>query len=260
MMHHSLRMRWWLTAAALPLLAAGTATYEHAGLASWFSLPATARQGVAGDALLYVAVTVILLAPLAGVLTVCRGTPRQRSDAFWFALATGGRLALCALIFVVTSAAVMATALEFQDDAVVWLLSSHLTLAAVGMSLAAFGALCGTTFADALDAAGCSLVTVLAASAGVFVCGSWLFAAPRPVVDAAIAVNPFVTIMAASQIDVARMSVPYQMSALAHVDVQYPVWTTACVRYIGAAVVCLAGVGVVLRAHGVVAALGKDRS
>lgn len=263
--HRALGLRslgWWTAAATLPLVAVAVSMYIHLEPAQWFSMSAAARRGAFRDALLYLAATVILVAPLAGVASVTqrRAVSSKSSNGVAFVLATGRKLSLSVIVFVAVSALMTAAAAGLHEDAMLLLLSSHTTLAAVGVALAAFGALCGVALSDSLDAAACSLLTVLTASLAVFVSGPWALDAPRPLLQAALTANPFVTIATASQIDVARMSVPYQLSALAHVQVLYPAWTTACAWYAGGAGICLAGLGGMIHTRAVTTAQGKDCS
>jgi hypothetical protein len=102
--------------------------------------------------------------------------------------------------------------------------------------------LCGATFTDALDAVGCSLTVVLVAAGGLLVAGAALADVPRALIDVALTASPFVTMASASHIDVMRMGVPYQMSPLAHLQVEYPSWYVASGWYLALAGLCFLGV------------------
>ena len=114
---------------------------------------------------------------------------------------------------------------------------------AVALALAAFGALCGAAFRDPLDAAACSLTIVLVATGGLLVAGASVADAPRGLIDVALAASPLVAITAAAHIDVIRMGVPYQISPLAHIQVDYPTWTAACACYMTIAACCFVALG-----------------
>jgi hypothetical protein len=120
--------------------------------------------------------------------------------------------------------------------------TSHATVFAVALALSAFGALCGATFNDSLDAAGCSLSVVLVAAGGLLVAGASLTNVPHALLEVALTASPFVTMASAAHIDVMRMAVPYQMSPLAHLQVHYASWYLASGWYLAFAGLCFVGV------------------
>jgi hypothetical protein len=60
-------------------------------------------------------------------------------------------------------------------------------------------------------------------------------------IDLALAANPLITMASAAHIDVMRMDLPYQMSPLAHIQVQYLSWQAACAWYLSVAGLCFLG-------------------
>ena len=119
--------------------------------------------------------------------------------------------------------------------------TSHATMFAVAFALAAFGALCAATLIDPLDAAACSLAIVLTAAGGLLVAGASLTDVPLALIDVAVTASPLVAMTASAHIDLSRMAVPYQMSPLAHLQVDYPAWYAACGWYLLFAAACVLG-------------------
>jgi hypothetical protein len=114
---------------------------------------------------------------------------------------------------------------------------------AVALGLAAFGAFCGAVFVDPLDAAACSLLVVLVAAGGLLVSGAALQRVPALLIEVALTASPLVAMASSAHIDVARMAVPYQMSALARLQVEYPAWYAASASYLTFAALCFVGMG-----------------
>jgi hypothetical protein len=232
----------WILAALLPVAASAAAVFVNVDSMRWWSMPKSTIRALQGDALLYTAVAVVLLAPLAGVTVAAAGRVRRERTGRAEALDTTWSLVVTVAIFVASSAALgvfgwgAADAGGFGPVA-----TSHATMFAVALALAAFGALCGTTFTDSLDAAGFSLAVVIVLAAALLVAGSSLVNAPRALIDLALAANPLITMASAAHIDVMRMDLPYQMSPLAHIQVQYLSWQAACASYLSVAGLCFLG-------------------
>ena len=91
----------------------------------------------------------------------------------------------------------------------------------MALALAAWGALCGV-FSDPLDAAAFSLIVVLVAAGGLLVAGASVADLPRRLVALALTASPLVVIASAANIDIVRMDLLYQISPLAHMQVDYP--------------------------------------
>jgi hypothetical protein len=227
----------WLIAAALPAIASAASVIVHVDPSSWFSLSPAMRRGLTADLLLYITASMIVAAPTAGVVV---GSHARTSSGRRVAMAVS-TLVPAVVLFTVTSAAVALFGLGVSDAAARFVLTSHATLAAVALALAAFGAWCGALFRDPLDAAACSLTIVLIAAGGLFVAGASVADAPPEFLDAALTASPFVAVASAAHIDVVRMGVPYQISPLAHLQVNYPSWQAASGWYLAIAGVCLAG-------------------
>jgi hypothetical protein len=216
------------------------ATIERAGShLGLLAVPAAAwalarlRSGDAADALLHTAWLLVLVVPLAGV---ARASRRRTGAGVGVGLSVVASLALSVGLVVAASALLTLTALGGQ--AVGFVATSHAALAAVALALAGIGALIGTLFDDALDAAAVSLTIALLTGGGLLVAGAWVGAVPRPLVDSLIAANPFIAVAAAAQVDVSRLELFYRISPLAHIGVEYPVWYVTCARYSAVAAVC----------------------
>lgn len=192
--------------------------------------------GDAADALLHSAWLLVLVAPLAGVARTSR-----RTDA-----RVGGGLsivsALALGVGVVVAASALLTLAVLGGRAAGFVATSHAAMAAVGLALAGSGALIGTLFDDALDAAAVTVASAILAGGGLLVAGAWVGVVPRPVVDGLIAANPFIAVASAAHIDVWRLEVFYRISPLAHVGVEYPAWYVTCARYSAVAAVCCTAV------------------
>jgi hypothetical protein len=233
----------WLAALLLPLASSVTAVLASADPATWWSMSAAARRGFAADALLYIAGAVVLCAPLAGVVVAARS--RLEGDGAPSAFETTWTLTAAAAIFVASSATLMVLGWGLSDaEALRLITTSHATMFAVALGLAGFGAVCGATFGDSLDAAGCSLSVVLVAAGVLLVAGTALANVPRALLDVPLAVSPFIVMASAAHIDVLRTAVPYQMSPLAHLQVHYPAWYLASAWYLAFAGFCFVGVQV----------------
>jgi hypothetical protein len=214
----------WLVAASLPLLSLAAAVFVNFDDGWWPSMP---WSSLVPDALLYSASAIVILAPLSGLLaasTELRDSPPGEAVL---------RRARCVLFAVGLFAIGSSILTRFAAGPGSWTLiaTSHATIAAVAMALAAFGAFCATTFSDPLDAAACSLASVLIVAAGVLVAGTWVGLAPAWLVRTAVFVSPLVAMTAASGIDLVRIDLLYQISPLAHLRIDYPTWYVACGWY-----------------------------
>ena len=151
-------------------------------------------------------------------------------------------LATVAATFVLASAAMLVAVWGASTaEAVTFVATSHVTLFAVALALAGLGALLAAMLSDALDALACSLGIALIASGGLLVAGNAVTSVPRPLLETMFASSPLVAIATASQVDVVRLSVPYQMSGLAHLQLAYPTWDALSVGYMGFAALCFVG-------------------
>ena len=230
--------RLWLIAAALPMVASLASIFVHVDPASWFSMSAAMRRGLTADLLLYITGVMIIAAPIAGVVVGNNARasrrPRRLAAAAW-------KLVPAVLLFTAMSAVFTLLALGVSED-FGWrfILTSHATLAAVALALVAFGAWCGALFRDPLDAAACSLTIVLVAAGGLFVAGASVADVPRQLLDVALTASPLVAVASAAHIDIVRMGVPYQISPLAHLEVDYPSWYAASAWYLAIAGACFA--------------------
>jgi hypothetical protein len=209
----------WIAAAALPGIAA-------------------LRGASPGDALLYTGGIAVIAGPLVGVAVGGSGSPRAVT-----------RLVGLAVVFTASSALLAAIWSADRAKVASLLASSHLTLLATSVALGAWGSLCGVLFRDQLDAAGIALTVAVGAALGILVGGASVGELPRWLVTIGLAANPIVAVASAAQIDVVRMDLIYQISPLAHVQMDYPTWYLAAAGYVGFASVCFAGVTVKIRAR-----------
>ena len=156
------------------------------------------------------------------------------------ALAIARPLLVAVLLFTAVSA-LLTWSLADAPGAARLTATFHATVAAVALALAVFGAFCGVAFADPLDGAACSLGLVLLAAAGLLVAGASLDGVPRPLIDLALRASPLVAMTSAARIDILRMDVLYQISPLAHVQVDYPTWYAASGWHLVLAFSCFLG-------------------
>jgi hypothetical protein len=105
--------------------------------------------------------------------------------------------------------------------------AGDLTLAAVGLALAAVGRLLGSLFADPLDAIGSSVVIAASLTCGLFAIGPLASGVPTPLLNLGLLTNPVVAVSASGNVDVFRSELLYQMSPIAHREFDYPTWYAA---------------------------------
>jgi hypothetical protein len=205
-------------------------------------MPSALRQGLAADAVLYTAGCATIAAPVAGVaVAAAKRSLLSAHDGRLDVRRTTWPLIVAALLFAMVSALLTFGWSIGREDATAFVATSHATLIAVALALAAWGAFCGGCFRDPLDAAAVSLIVVLMAAVGLFVAGASVADVPRQLVALALTANPLVVIAAAANIDIVRMDLLYQISPLAHTQVDYPAWHIASVWYLGLAFLCFLG-------------------
>jgi hypothetical protein len=206
-------------------------------------LSAQMRSGLAADGLLYTGGCAIVAAPLAGVAVVAsrRAASLTTGRCRWDGLYAALTLVIAAVTFATTSSVITFAWRQGQADATAFVLQSHLTLLAVVLALAAWGALCAAWCENLLDAAAFSLVTAIVAACGMLVAGATVGELPQGMIALGLYANPFVVITSAAQIDVVRMDLLYRISPLAHMRFEYPAWESACGWYLVVACVCFLG-------------------
>ena len=182
-------------------------------------------------ALLWETTAVVVIAPLAGVALASRDFRGLRRAVIALALLGG-----------VSAVAAMSIARVPWQTVV----ATHLTLGTVAIALAVFGAWCGSTFRDPLDAAACSVAVVLVATCGLFGLGTLSADLPTSVVNAALMANPIVAVASAANIDLLRFEFLYQISPIAHGRFDYPAWYLAAACF---SLVSLMAAGGVVRAR-----------
>ena len=225
----------WLLFCCIPPLSMAASLLVNVDAGSWPSISMPLMRALAADAWLYCAGFITIAAPLAGVAAAWSRKPLRglaaSEGAAAEALATARPLLVAVLLFTAVSA-LLTLALADAPGAATFTATSHATLAAVALALAVFGAFCGASFADPLDAAACSLGLVLLTAAGVLVAGASLERVPPAFIDLALTASPLVAMTSAARIDILRMDTLYQISPLAHLQVEYPAWYTAAGWYL----------------------------
>jgi hypothetical protein len=205
----------YLLSALLPLVPATISVVAAIELGGWSGITASLVRAVTPDALLYSAVCVVVAAPIAGV-----GVRSAR------------RLAVATAVFCAVSAGLTVARLGASAEAVRFAASSHAVLASATLALAGLGALLGTLLRDALDAAALAVGIAAIAAYGVLVAGGPVGELPGPVLTAALLASPVMSVASAAHVDLVRSDIWYQISPLAHIQVEYPSWGTICAAYL----------------------------
>jgi hypothetical protein len=243
----------WLTAALVPLVAWAISVAGGVEVSGWLLPPEALRRGLAADALLYTAAAAIVGAPLMGAALAA--TARRRALApVWrrresAPLLRGGALTLWwpiavgVALFVLVSAVVTTLAWGFSGDTLVFVATSHATLGAVTLGLAAVGALCGSLVRDPLDAGAMAAGLSVATAAGVLLAGGAVADAPGTLIDIALLASPLVAVASSAHVDLVRMEPLYQISPLAHRAFDYPSWYAATSWHLAVTVACFVAVG-----------------
>ena len=148
--------RSWMVMGAVPACAAVVALAREAHAAGQLAMSRGTIEALTADALLYTACLVLVVADHDD------GRRHARPLAVaWPLLASVACVAS-------GSAALTLVGIGTRPGAAAFVVASHATLAAVALALTVFGALCAARLRDPLDAAGCSLAVVLAATGGLF--------------------------------------------------------------------------------------------
>jgi hypothetical protein len=185
-------------------------------------------------ALLWETTALVVIAPLAGVALAVRDFRGLRRAVIVLALVAG-----------VSMVAAMSARVPWQT-----VVATHLTLGTAAVALAVFGAWCGSTFRDPLDAAACSVAVVLIATCGLFALGSLSADLPTGLVNAALLANPIVAVASAANIDLLRFEFLYQISPIAHGRFDYPAWYLAAACFSLVSLMAAAGVARARRFEG----------
>ena len=232
----------YLASALLPLVPGAGSIVAAMEPGQWTGLTPSLVRGVTPDALLYSAACVVVAAPLAGVaIASSRRAAPPGASAWPAAIADAQRLAIATAIFAAVSAVLTFMRLGGGEDALRFVATSHAVLASVTLALAALGALLGTIFRDPLDAAAVALGLAATAGYGILVAGAPVGLASAPVLTAALLASPVMSVASAAQVDLVRSDIWYQISPLAHVQVEYPTWGAVCVAYLLAGCAALLG-------------------
>ena len=216
-------MPLYLAAALLPLLPGVASIVAALGDSGWAGVTASLVRSVTPDALLYSGACVVVAAPIAGV-AVASGHEAPRTAV--------RRLAIGTLIFCAVSAVLTAARLGGGAGTFTFIATSHAVLASATLALAALGALLGTWLRDPLDAAAVSVGLAVAAAYGVLVAGAPVAQMSAPLLKAALLASPVMTVATAAHVDLVRTDIWYQISPLAHVQLEYPAWSTVCGWYL----------------------------
>jgi hypothetical protein len=237
-------MRVMRIAALLPLFPHGAALAVNVEPRDWLALGAAPRWGIGPDALLYTAACLTLAAPLAGVALAAASRESgerlpHRNPGGVDALRLIRQLMIAVSLFAIVSGLLTWIWSLSRPDALWFVVTTHLTLTAVALALAAVGAVFGSWLRQPLDAAACSLTLAVAAAVGLLVAGAPVARIPRPVVEWGLTASPFVALTSAAHVDIFRMGLLYQISPLAHLRIDYPEWYVAAAWHLSLALVCL---------------------
>jgi hypothetical protein len=223
----------YLAAALLPLVPALGSIVAAIGPGAWSSITTSLVRAGTPDALLYSAVCVVVVAPVAGVaVTAARRKAAERGSPSGSAVDDARQLAIATAILCAISAALTVLRLGGGAETLSFVATSHAVLAAATLALAALGALLGTLLRDPLDAAAIALVIAMTAAYGVLVAGAPVGELPAPLLTAALLASPVMAVASAAHVDLVRADIWYQISPLAHVQVEYPTWGAACASYL----------------------------
>jgi hypothetical protein len=219
---------WWLSVVAIPL---GSAAVAIAADSQWLRpdhLSALERARLGSRVFLTEAALVVVAAPLAGVFSVRRTRllaaeplPRPVAVAVLGSAWQLARPLMAGVTMLALTSALMALVLATPIDTIT-LLTSHAIFWAASLALAALGAACAAAFREPLDAAACALGIALVTGVGLFVAGPALDEVPRRLLNVALVANPIVASAAAANIDIFRTDPLYQLSPLAHTQIDYP--------------------------------------
>lgn len=227
-------------AALLPVVPAAVSIAAILEPWSWSELSVGLVRALTPDALLYSAVCLVIASPLAGVLV---GPSRRDAVSRHGSPIAHAVLPLLAatLAFGLVSAALTFARLGLSLETATFVATSHAVLASVALALGALGAACRGFFRDQLDAAASSLVIATVAGGGIFVAGAPVGEIPATLRNAALLASPLMTMASAAHVDLVRTDILYQISPLAHVQVDYPSWAALCGWYLSAGFVGFLG-------------------
>jgi hypothetical protein len=221
----------YLASAALPVVPAAASIIAAVEPSDWTSISSALVSGLTADALLYSAACVVIAAPLAGVAVASRR--RERPDGAASSTAHDvSKLVVATLIFCGVSALLTAARLGFSAEALGFVWKSHAVLGSVTLALGALGALFGRLCREPLDAAAASLALSVTAAYGVLVAGAPVGGIPTAVLKIVMLASPVMTIASAAHVDLVRSDTWYQISPLAHVQVEYATWGAVCGAYL----------------------------
>ena len=223
-------------AACVPVVASGASLAASVEPRAWLSLSDQVRWSLASDALLFTTASAIVCAPVVGAVIASRYRDRRTDGRLLPAVIP---LAAALSVFTIVSA-MLTFAWRFgRGDEVLFVERSHLTLFAAAAALAGIGALSSAWFRHTLDAAGFSVLLVIVASVGMLVGGAGVGDLPRPVITAGLAASPLIAMATAAEIDIVRSDLLYQISPLAHMQIDYPTWSLASACYLAVACFCV---------------------
>jgi hypothetical protein len=237
----SRRYSWCIVGGALlPLTAALATIVTLLEPSAWLS-PADGWQGLAPASLLFSTGLLLVAAPLAGVAVASQARAAAPRGGW---AATGTTCVVLLLgAFVWTTAAAGLTgvvAMASGDGLSTPLFAAHLVQGATALALAFVGALAAAWLREPLDAAALSLGLAISGSLGILAAGVMVERLPDTILGWAVAANPLLAISSAAQIDVMHTDWLYQISPLAHVQLQVPDWPAAIALYVLVASACAA--------------------
>ncbi len=211
---------------------------------AWLS-PSPAWSGLAAVGLLYSTGLLIAAAPVAGVAVWQRERPVVGMPGGSTAGPILACLAIGALAFAAAgSASSVALGLGAGEGFSTPLLSAHMAQGAAALTLAIGGALLTGWLRHPLDAAAWGVTLTCVGSFGILGAGTLVERLPRALVEWTLGASPLMVVATAGQIDVLRTDAVYQISPLAHVQMQLPAWPLVVAAYL---TIAAAGAVVLLR-------------
>lgn len=125
--------------------------------------------------------------------------------------------------------------------------TAQVVILSAALAAAACGACFRSSFADVLDAAGCSVVVALTAMFGVLLAGPVAAELPQRLLDTALLTNPIVATASALDLDILRTEILYRVSPIAHRSFAYPTWSAASIAFSAVAAAALAAAALLRR-------------
>lgn len=227
----------WAAAVSLAGTVGAVVTILHPRV--WLT-PSPAWSGLAPVALLYSTGLLIAAAPVAGVAIGCRERLRAKVAG---AASTAARIVVSlvvgALAFAAAAAASTLTIGLFAgEDFSMALLGAHAVQGIAALAIGLGGAVLACWFRNPLDAAAWAVTLTWVGSFGILGAGTLVERLPHALVEWTLGASPLMVVATAARIDVLRTDIVYQISPLAHAQMQLPDWPIVSAGYLSLAAAC----------------------